>query len=279
MPQGQQQILFQFIRALLRESVTLLTGCPPAKTAGLQNKAAHGLIHGEAELAALLSHRIEAAEGWPAEGVFHAHRIEADSQLPLMARARLQIEQIATGGQPADQLFSLDLEIVDQQHLSRARLQRCASGIGNDKLAVRLRFFGGKDGVLGDINPGKLPAGQPLCQRAAVVAFTAPKMDQLLWGNGSEQAGHGLNQRQLVASFQEMMLGAHQGTAVAVFGVFLAGDEIQITFRCRIEVMLVVAIAPLGGFMKMERTAAAGTLKVHSNSLGECRNSEGRSGL
>ncbi len=160
--------------------MTLLTGCPPAKTAGLQNKAAHGLIHGEAELAALLSHRIEATEGWPAEGVFHAHRVEADPQLPLMARAWLQIEQIATGGQPADQLLGLDLEIVDQQHLHRARLQRRASGIGNDKLAVRLCFFGGKDGVLGDINPSKLPAGQALCQRAAVVAFTAPKMDQLL---------------------------------------------------------------------------------------------------
>lgn len=139
--------------------------------------------------------------------------------------------------------------------------------------------FGGKDGVLGDINPSKLPAGQALCQRAAVVAFTTPKMDQLLWCQRSEQCGHGLDQRQLVPGFQEMVLGAHQGTAVAVFGVFLAGDEIQITFRCRIEVMLVVAIAPLRGFMKMERTAAAGTLKVHSNSLGECRNSEGRSGL
>ncbi len=97
MPQGQQQILFQLIRPLLSESVTLLTGGAPAKAAGLQNKAAHGVIHAEAELTALLGHLIEATEGRPAEGVFHAHRVEADPQLPLMTGARLQIEQIATG--------------------------------------------------------------------------------------------------------------------------------------------------------------------------------------
>jgi hypothetical protein len=62
-------------------------------------------------------------------------------------------------------------------------------------------------------------------------------------------------------------LGAHQGAAVAVLGILLAGNEIQIPFRGRIEMVLVVAIDPAGCFMKMQGAAANGTLKMHTHSL------------
>jgi hypothetical protein len=71
-----------------------------------------------------------------------------------------------------------------------------------------------------------------------------------------------------VPLLQKVVFGAHQRTAVAVFRIFITGDQIQITFRSRIKVVFVVAIAALRGLMKMERTAATGALKMHTNSLG-----------
>ena len=87
---------------------------------------AQALIQRRTELGALLGNIDKPGEGGPAQGMFHAHRIEADAQLPLMARAWLHVEQIAARRQPADQEFRLDLEVVDQQHLGRARQQQGA---------------------------------------------------------------------------------------------------------------------------------------------------------
>ncbi|MNC24879.1 hypothetical protein D3C75_729490 [compost metagenome] len=135
-------------------------------------------------------------------------------------------------------------------------------------MAVGLRLVSGEDGVLGQIEAAKLPARQALCQGAAVVPLTTAEMDQLALAERSQQGRHGLHQGQLVSLLQEAALGAQQGTAVAVLGILLARDEIQITFRGRIEMVLVVAIDPAGGFMKMQGAAAQGTLKMHTHSLG-----------
>ena len=135
-------------------------------------------------------------------------------------------------------------------------------------MAVGLRLVGGEDGILGQIEAAKLPARQALCQGAAVVPLTTAEMDQFALAERSQQGRHGLYQGQLVSLLQEASLGAQQGTAVAVLGILLARDEIQITFRGRIEMVLVVAIDPAGGFMKMQGAAAQGTLKMHTHSLG-----------
>ncbi|MOA47431.1 hypothetical protein D3C78_1700660 [compost metagenome] len=99
------------------EGVTLLTAGAPAEATGFQHMGAQSLIHGHGELAALPLNGRKPCQGRPAEGVLHAHRVEADSQLPLVARTGLQVEQVATRRQQADQQLCLDLEIVDQQHL------------------------------------------------------------------------------------------------------------------------------------------------------------------
>ena len=65
------------------------------------------LIQRRAELAALPGNGVSPAAR-PA-GVFHAHRVQADAQLPLVARTGLQVEQVATRRQPVDQLLCLDL--------------------------------------------------------------------------------------------------------------------------------------------------------------------------
>jgi hypothetical protein len=122
-----------------------------------------------------------------------------------------------------------------------------ARRVGDDELAFRLRLVGGEDGILGQIETADLPAGQPLSQGAAVVPLATAEVDKLALAKRSEQVRHGVHQRQLVALFQEAALGAQQGPAVAVLGVLLAGDEVQIAFRCGIEVVLVVAIDPAGG--------------------------------
>ncbi|MNQ80826.1 hypothetical protein D3C85_958200 [compost metagenome] len=135
-------------------------------------------------------------------------------------------------------------------------------------MAVGLRLVGGEDGVLGQIDAAKLPARQAFCQGAAVVPLTTAEMDQLALAERRQQGCHGLHQGQLVSLLQEAALGTQQGPAVAVLGILLARNEIQITFRGRIEMVLVVAIDPAGGFMKMQGAAAQGTLKMHTHSLG-----------